>query len=123
MTLGRYRVISHLPGAAKLPRVKVFCLEFARLTPWQKNSSPIALVMKKQTLTVLATILLSAGSAGAQSKLQMVLNGTCYTKDAQGHIVARAINNQTLLLQAAQAGGSTGTTGLALAYHIGGNSL
>lgn len=78
----------------------------------------------KRFLTVLSTALvLAATHAGAQDKLQLILSGTCSTFDAQGHIVSQPINNQTLLQQAAQAGGLSDTSGLGLAYHLNGNSL
>lgn len=80
--------------------------------------------MKKQLLTVASVVLVGLATTGsAQSKLQMVISGTCYTTDAQGHIVPQAINNQTLLQKAAQAGGLTDTSNLGLAYHLNGNDL
>ena len=79
--------------------------------------------MKKLVLTVLSLMLCFCLNTRAQSLLQMTLSGTCYTTDAQGHIVPQAINNQTLLQQAATAGGLTDTSGLGLAYHLNGNSL
>jgi hypothetical protein len=79
--------------------------------------------MTKQLLTMLAAGVLLSANASAQSKLQMQLNGTSFTMDSQGKIVARTINNQTLLQQAAAAGGLKDTSGLGLAYHINGNDL
>lgn len=64
-----------------------------------------------------------AADGYAQDKLQMIISGTCNTYDAQGRIVPQAINNQTLLQQAAQAGGLKDTSGLGLAYHLSGNPL
>ncbi|HTL16689.1 MAG TPA: hypothetical protein VL793_05595 [Patescibacteria group bacterium] len=80
--------------------------------------------MNKRFLTVLtAAVVISGVQALAQNQLQVVISGTCSTLDAQGHIVAQPLNNQTLLQQAAKAGGLTSTAGLGLSYHIGGNSL
>lgn len=80
--------------------------------------------MKKLLLTTVVVSLAGwAANGWGQSKLQMTLSGTCYTTDNQGRIVPRAINNQTLLEQAAQAGGLKDTTGLGLAYHLNGNPL
>jgi hypothetical protein len=80
--------------------------------------------MKKQFLTILsATLLLGAAETQAQTKLQLTISGTCSTMDAQGHIIAQPINNQTLLKAAAAAGGLTSTAGLGLAYHLNGNDL
>jgi hypothetical protein len=80
--------------------------------------------MKKQLLTILsATLWIGAGHALAQSQLQIAISGTCSTLDAQGHIVSQPINNQTLLQQAAKAGGLSNTSTLGLAYHLNGNSL
>lgn len=80
--------------------------------------------MKNQLLTMVSVVLMGWATSGiAQDKLQIVISGTCYTTDGQGRIVPQAINNQTLLQKAAQAGGLTDTSGLALAYHLNGNSL
>ena len=80
--------------------------------------------MKKQVYIILAAgLVFSAVKVSAQSKLQMQLTGTCFTMDSQGRIVSQTINNQTLLQQAAAAGGLNSTAGLGLAYHIHGNDL
>ena len=80
--------------------------------------------MKNHVLTMLTVALLgSALSSSAQNKLQMVISGTCYTTDSQGRIVAQPISNQTLLQKAADAGGLPDASGLALAYHLNGNTL
>jgi hypothetical protein len=80
--------------------------------------------MKKRLFGILAAgVLISAMNAAAQSKLQVQLSGTCFTTDSQGRITSQVINNQTLLQQAAAAGGLKDTSGLALAYHIHGNDL
>jgi hypothetical protein len=79
--------------------------------------------MKKLFSMVAAGLVVTAITAGAQSKLQMQLTGTCFTMDSQGRIVSQTINNQTLLQQAAAAGGLKDTSGLGLAYHIHGNDL
>jgi len=100
-----------------------FSVTFARLTLWKVAAGPLALVMKNQILTIVsAALLIGSATANAQSKLQITINGTCSTMDSLGRIVAKPLNNQTLLLAAAQAGG-TSTAGLALAYHINGNPL
>jgi|SRR6185369_7469610 len=86
--------------------------------------NPSFWVMNRQFLTVVSAMLLVSGlNASAQSKLQLLFSGTCYTTDAQGRIVAQPINNQTLLKKAADAGGLKDTSGLGLAYHINGNEL
>ncbi len=80
--------------------------------------------MKKQLLTMASVVVLAwATSGNAQNQLQMNLSGFCYTTDGQGRIVPQVVNNQTLLQQAAEAGGLTDTSGLGLAYHLNGNSL
>src|SRR5690349_14321221 len=80
--------------------------------------------MKKKLFGILAAgVLISAINAGAQSKLQVQLSGTCFTMDSQGRITTQVINNQTLLQAAAAAGGLKDTSGLALAYHVQGNDL
>src|SRR5262249_36438628 len=80
--------------------------------------------MKKPILTMLAGGLLACGAnAGAQGLLQLYLSGTCSTMDTQGHIVARTINNQTLLQDYATAAGLKDPSGLGLAYHLNGNAL
>jgi len=80
--------------------------------------------MKNQLLTMASVMLVGWATSGvAQDQLQIALSGTCYTTDAQGRIVPQAINNQTLLDQAAQAGGLRDSSGLGLSYHLNGNSL
>lgn len=80
--------------------------------------------MKNQLLTLVAALVVGcATSVVAQNKLHIAISGTCYTTDAQGRIVPQPVNNETLLEKAAQAGGLKSAAGLALAYHIGGNSL
>lgn len=80
--------------------------------------------MKKLLLTIVSGAILGmAGHGMAQSQLQIVISGTCATLDAQGHIVSQPINNQTLLQQAATAGGLKDTSTLGLAYHLNGNAL
>lgn len=80
--------------------------------------------MNKQFLTILTGVLLAGGvSARAQGKLQLLISGTCSTMDAQGRIVPKAMNNQTLLKEAAAAGGLSDTSGLGLAYHIHGSDM
>lgn len=80
--------------------------------------------MKNELLTLVAVLVVGCATSGvAQNKLQIAISGTCYTTDAQGHIVPQPVNNQTLLEKAAEAGGLKSTAGLALAYHIGGNDL
>ena len=80
--------------------------------------------MKKQLLTVIGVLLAGLAMSGnAQDKIQIHLSGTCDTTDAQGRIVPQTFDNQTLLQQAAQAGGLKSTAGLGLAYHLNGNEL
>jgi hypothetical protein len=80
--------------------------------------------MKNQLLIAMAAgLLISATHASAQSKLQLQFSGTCFTTDSQGRITTQVINNQTLLQQAAAAGGLHDTSSLGLAYHIHGNDL
>ncbi len=59
----------------------------------------------------------------AQSQLQMWMSGSAATTDSSGKIVSRPLNNQTLIQDFANANGITDTSGLALAYHLGGNDL
>ena len=81
--------------------------------------------MKTTRLLPCACLLLPliAFSARAQSQLPIVINGSCATTDSSGHIISTPINNGTLLRDFARAHGVAGTSGLALAYHLGGNDL
>jgi hypothetical protein len=79
--------------------------------------------MKRQILTLLSGLVVAFGLNAHGQQLQILLSGTCNTLDDQGHIVSKPINNQTLIQQAATAGGLNSTAGLALAYHINGNAL
>jgi hypothetical protein len=69
----------------------------------------------------LALLLGSALPTLAQFKFQFVFNGTCSTTDASGKIVPHAISNVTLMRDFAQLNGIRNTSGLALAYHVGGD--
>ena len=62
-------------------------------------------------------------SAQGQYLYQFMFTGTCATTDASGKIVDTPINNQTLMQSYAKNHGVTNTSGLSLAYHIGGNEL
>lgn len=71
-----------------------------------------------------ALFLMMTFSAQAQNQLIFVLKGSCATTDSNGHIASKPVNNQTLLTDYAQTHGmGTNISGLALAYHIGGNEL
>lgn len=68
-------------------------------------------------------VLTLASSAIAQNQLQIVINGSCYTTDSKGHIALTQINNHSLIKSFADSHGVSDLSGLALAYHLGGNEL
>jgi hypothetical protein len=75
-------------------------------------------------LLKLCTLTLLAGTTAlAQNQLQVTINGSCSTLDANGKIVAKPINNQTLLKDFAKSHGLSSTSSFTLAYHIRGNDL
>jgi hypothetical protein len=59
----------------------------------------------------------------AQNELLLTFRGTYYQKDANGNVVGHPVTEQTWLLEAAQAGGITDTSGLAIVYHVGGSGF
>ena len=80
--------------------------------------------MTNQILKLCTLFVLIGTAAFAQTnKLQVKITGKCSTLDSDGHIVAKTINNQTLLKDFARAHGVTNTSSLTLAYHIGGDPL
>lgn len=66
---------------------------------------------------------LIAFNTQAQNQLQIAISGSCATTDSSGHIIAKPINNGTLLSDFARANGLADTSSLTLAYHLGGNTL
>jgi hypothetical protein len=79
--------------------------------------------IKKLLPVVCVLALVSVTRIEAQNQLLMVFTGQCATTDSTGHIISTPINNKTLLSDYAQANGVTNTSGLGLAYHLGGNEL
>src|SRR5437899_8429547 len=77
----------------------------------------------KLALTCSALVLGATVSTPAQNMFQFVFTGTCSTTDASGKIVPRSISNDTLLSDFAALKGIRNTSGLGLAYHVGGNEL
>ena len=77
----------------------------------------------KLILTCVSLFSVSITGSFAQTKFQFVFTGTCYTTDSGGKIVPKAISNKSLLQDYAAAHGVTNTSGLSLAYHVGGNDL
>src|SRR5262252_7887887 len=77
----------------------------------------------KLALTCSALVLGATISSPAQNMFQFVFTGTCSTTDASGKIVPRSISNDTLLSDFAAKSGINNTSGLGLAYHVGGNDL
>ena len=78
---------------------------------------------RKILLTLVALLATSVTSTLAQNQYQFVFTGTCWTTNAAGKIVPRAISNTTLMADFAAANGVKDTSWLALAYHVGGNDL
>jgi hypothetical protein len=80
--------------------------------------------IKQLLQTTCAVFLMVASGAQAQNQLVFVINGSTATTDSNGHIVSKPVNNQTLLMDYAKANGlGSNISGLALAYHLGGNEL
>ena len=82
---------------------------------FMKSTKPLAMFS--------IALVFSALNTRAQSELSLTFRGTCLQTNAAGKIVTSRISNQTLLSEAAQAGGRTDTKGLALVYHIQGSSF
>lgn len=58
----------------------------------------------------------------AQNELLLTFRGAYYQADTNGNIVGHPVTEQTWLLEAAAAAGTT-TNGLAVVYHVGGSSF
>jgi hypothetical protein len=79
--------------------------------------------MNRLLQSACAVILATTFNVYAQNQLQIVINGSSATTDSNGHIVSKPISNATLLSDFAHANGVSDTSGLMLAYHLGGNQL
>ena len=89
------------------------------------RGAPMLMSMNtKKPLAVLSVALVfTALSARTQEELSVTIRATCLQTNAAGKFVTTRINNQTLLMEAALAGGRTDTKGLALVYHFQGSSF
>jgi hypothetical protein len=73
-------------------------------------------------VAALAMICLGSGlSLQAQNEFLLTFRGTTYQTNASGNVVARPATEQTWLSEAAQAGGVTDTSGMAVVYHVAGS--
>jgi hypothetical protein len=74
-------------------------------------------------VAALAMLCLGSGlSLQAQNKFLLTFRGKTYQTNSAGNVVVRPVTEQTWLQEAAQAGGATDTSGMAVIYHIAGNS-
>ena len=80
-------------------------------------------MISKALLGVLGLACVLPVRSFAQNELLLTFRGTYYQSDANGNVVGHPITEQTWLLEAAQAGGTTDTSGMAVVYHVGGSSF
>ncbi len=72
---------------------------------------------------LLAVWFVGAENALGQYELYLNFHGVVYATNGLGNLAPTYINEHDLLLAAAQSGGRTDTTGLALVYHFSGSSF
>ena len=79
-------------------------------------------MISKTLLAVLGLASLLPVGCFAQNELLLTFRGAYYQADANGNIVGHPVTEQTWLIEAAQAAGTT-TNGLAIVYHVGGSGF
>lgn len=80
-------------------------------------------MISKSLLAVLGLACVLPAHSFAQNELLLTFRGTYYQKDANGNLLGHPVTEQTWLLEAAEAGGSTNTSGMAIVYHVGGSGF
>lgn len=80
-------------------------------------------MISKTVLAVLGLASLLPVGCFAQNELLLTFRGSYYQADANGNIVGHPVTEQTWLLEAAEAGGTTDTSGMAIVYHVGGSGF
>ncbi len=80
-------------------------------------------MISRTLLAVLALACLLPVRSFAQNELLLTFRGTYYQSDSNGNVVGHPVTEQTWLLEAAQAGGTTDTSGMAIVYHVGGSGF
>ncbi len=78
---------------------------------------------KKLLAVAFSGLILSVSSTFAQYEFRWTFRGTCYQTNGTGNVIATPITEQTLLQDAAQQGGITDLSTLAIVYHLHGNDL
>lgn len=80
-------------------------------------------MISKTLLAVLGLASLLPVCSFAQNELLLTFRGAYYQADTNGNIVGHPVTEQTWLLEAAEAGGTTDTSGMAIVYHVGGSGF
>ena len=80
-------------------------------------------MISKTLLAVLGLACVLPAHLFAQNELLLTFRGSYYQKDANGNLLGHPVTEQTWLLEAAEAGGSTNTSGMAIVYHVGGSGF
>ncbi len=75
------------------------------------------------TLGALALGLLWPTLAHAQNELVLTFRGKYYLTNSTGYVVQIPVTEKTLMLEAAQAGGTSDISNMSLVYHVAGSSL
>ena len=79
--------------------------------------------MQKSSAVLLSVLVIGQLTATAQFEFQVIFRGTAYQTNGNGQVFSTPITDQTLLQQAAAAGGITDLSTLALVYHVQGSSF
>jgi hypothetical protein len=86
-----------------------------------KNTPILTVIRMNSAKLVAALVMICLGSGlslQAQNQFLLTFRGTTYQTNASGNVVARPATEQTWLSEAAQAGGVTDTSGMAVVYHV-----
>jgi hypothetical protein len=80
-------------------------------------------MISKSLLAALGLACLWPVCSFGQDELLLTFRGTYYQTNANGNVVGHPVTEQTWLLEAAEAGGSTDTSGMAIVYHVDGSGF
>jgi hypothetical protein len=80
-------------------------------------------MISKSFLTVLGLASLLPFGLPAQNLLLLTFRGTYYQASTNGNLIGHPVTEQTWLREAAEAGGTTDTSNMAIVYHVGGSGF
>jgi hypothetical protein len=81
------------------------------------------MIMQKSFLILISALVVGQLSVSAQFEFQVIFRGASYQTNGNGQVFSTLVTEQTILQDAAQAGGITDLSTLALVYHVQGSSF